>query len=346
MSKFFYAAVFFSMTLAPISSMAASGSSENNPTWTPGNPPVGWQAMPFQAPTWFDRSRDGAGWAIERYPPLTGQTQPLYSGIVYIYDAQRNPYWLLMAGTYQPPSYQQIIRDGLVGSFSGVLNDGVGGACPTCNYIVPDVGPSPYGSGVIAFDTGAEARVSYNGIPMEHIEPSRHILFQDFAPEWFVGDWRHETYVGAPGIPSPITPGGYISYYDMTIDIIPTPSWAGNIQRLNADTYRIPAPQTTVWMKATNTDLGGNAYIYFLFDTVEKKLRRVGTSNSVPIISTVAGIPTVIGYQWSPEDIFYELIPINDDTIIGIPYRNSVNYVNNTAATQSYNMVLRMTRKR
>ena len=132
----------------------------------------------------------------------------------------------------------------------------------------------------------------------------------------------------------------------MTIDIIPTPSWAGNIQRLNADTYRIPAPQTTVWMKATNTDLGGNAYIYFLFDTVEKKLRRVGTSNSVPIISTVAGIPTVIGYQWSPEDIFYELIPINDDTIIGIPYRNSVNYVNNTAATQSYNMVLRMTRKR
>ncbi|MEZ5455829.1 MAG: hypothetical protein R3F04_06920 [Lysobacteraceae bacterium] len=327
--------------LLPVDSNASTG----NPTWTPGNPPVGWQAMPFQAPTWFDRSRDGAGWAIERYPPLTGQTQPLYSGIVYIYDAQRNPYWLLMAGTYQPPSYQQIIRDGSMGSFSGVLNDGVGGACPTCNYIVPDVGPSPYASGVIAFDTGAEARVSYNGVPMEHIEPSRQILFQDFSPEWFLGDWRHEVYFGSNGVLTNGTPGN-INVDDLKIEQIPPPSWAGNIQRLNADTYRIPAPQTTVWMKATNTDLGGNAFIYFLFDTVEKKLRRIGTFTAIPINGSVAGIPTVIGYQWSPDEIFYELIPINDDTIIGIPYRNSVNYVNNTAATQSYNLVLRMTRKR
>lgn len=64
----------------------------------------------------------------------------------------------------------------------------------------------------------------------------------------------------------------------------------------------------------------------------------------MPIYGTISGIPTVIGYSWSPEDIFYELIPINDDTIIGIPYRNSVNYVNNTAATQGYNIVMRMTR--
>lgn len=336
--------------LASIAALACllsvdSNASTGNPTWTPGNPPVGWQAMPFQAPTWFDRSRDGAGWAIERYPPLTGQTQPLYSGIVYIYDAQRNPYWLLMAGTYQPPSYQQIIRDGSMGRFSGVLNDGVGGACPTCNYIVPDVGPSPYGSGVIAFDTGAGARVSYNGIPMEHIEPSRHILFQDFSSEWFLGDWRYEFYYGSSGVLPGATPGDII-INDVTISQIQKPSWASNIQRLNADTYRIPSPQTTVWMKATNTDLGGNAYIYFLFDIDEKRLRVINVSSAVPINGTIAGIPTVIGYQWSPDEIFYELIPINDDTIIGIPYRNSVNYVNNTAATQSYNMVLRMTRKR
>lgn len=322
-----------------------SNASTGNPTWTPGNPPVGWQAMPFQAPTWFDRSRSGAGWSIERFPPLAGQTQALYSGTVYIYDAQRNPYWLLMSGVYAPPSYQQIVRDGAMGSFSGVLSDGSGGACPTCNYLVPDVGPSPYGNGLIAFDTAAEARVSYNGIPMEHIEPARQILFQDFAPEWFVGDWRHELYYGTNGILGGGTPGD-IYTNDMTIGIIPAPSWAGNIQRLNTDTYRIPSPQTTVWMKATNTDLGGNAYIYFLFDTMEKRLRVINVSSAVPITGTVAGIPTVIGYQWSPEDIFYELIPINDDTIIGIPYRNSVNFVNNTAATQSYNMVLRMTRKR
>jgi hypothetical protein len=322
-----------------------SNASTGNPTWTPGNPPVGWQAMPFQAPTWFDRSRDGAGWAIERYPPLTGQTQPLYSGIVYIYDAQRNPYWLLMAGTYQPPSYQQIIRDGSMGSFSGVLNDGVGGTCPTCNYIVPDVGPSPYGSGVIAFDTGAEARVSYNGIAMEHIEPSRQILFEDFAPEWFAGEWRHEVYFGSSGIFSLGTPGDIVSN-DLVIQQIASPSWANNIQKLNSDTYIIPANQSTVWMKATNTNLQGNAYVYFAFDTINKKLRRYDTFSAQPINGTIAGIPTIIGYSWSPDDLIYELIPINDDTIIGIPYRNSVNFVNNTAATQSYNMVLRMTRKR
>jgi hypothetical protein len=52
----------------------------------------------------------------------------------------------------------------------------------------------------------------------------------------------------------------------------------------------------------------------------------------------------VIGLQLVSRRIFYELIPIDDDTIIGIPYKNSVNYVNNTAATQGYNIVLRMTR--
>jgi hypothetical protein len=99
-------------------------------------------------------------------------------------------------------------------------------------------------------------------------------------------------------------------------------------------------------MKATNTNLQGNAYVYFAFDTINKKLRRYDTFSAQPINGTIAGIPTIIGYSWSPDDLIYELIPINDDTIIGIPYRNSVNFVNNTAATQSYNMVLRMTRKR
>lgn len=337
-------AILIGMALTTSIGVAASGSSSNNPRWSPGNPPIGWQVMPFQAATWFDRSRDGAGWAIERFPPLAGQSQPLYSGTVYIYDAQRNPYWLLMAGTYVPPTYQQIIRDGAMGSFSGVLNEGHGGACPTCNYLVPDVGPSPYGNGQIAFDTSAEARVSYNGIQMEHIEPARQILFQDFGADWFLGNWRFEMYIGSDGVPYPGNSPGLIAYTDFTIGRIVAPSWAGNIQRLNSDAYRIPVPQTTIWMKASNNNLLPDAYVYFTYDTVEKKLRFIDTSNAVPINGTISGVPTVIGYQWSPEDIFYELIPINDDTIIGIPYRNSVNYVNNTAATQGYNIVLRMTR--
>lgn len=332
------------MALLPVVGFAASGSSTGNPSWTPGNPPAGWQPLPFEAPTWFDRSRDGAGWAIERFPPMVGQSQPLFSGTVYIYDDQRNAYWLLMAGTYVPPTYQQIIRDGAMGSFSGVLNEGHGGACPTCNYLVPDVGPSPYGSGLIAFDTGAEAHVSYNGIQMEHIEPARQILFQDFGPDWFLGDWRHEIYVGSPGVPSPMNVSGYIEYYDLTIQSIPAPSWAGNIQRLSAETYKIPVHQTTIWLKASDTSLPGSSSIYFLYDTIEKKLRRFNTGLAEPITQTVNGIPSIVGYKWSPEEFVFELIPIDDNTIIGIPYKNSVNYVNNTAATHGYNMVLRMTR--
>jgi len=99
---------------------------------------------------------------------------------------------------------------------------------------------------------------------------------------------------------------------------------------LNSDTYRIPVPQTTIWMKASNNNLLPDAYVYFIYDTVEKKLRVIDTGSAVPINGTISGVPTVIGYSWSPEALFYELIPINDDTIIGIPYRNSVNYVNNT----------------
>lgn len=332
------------LALLPAISIAASGYSTGNPAWTPGNPPVGWQPLPFDAPTWFDRSRGGAGWAIERFPPMSGQNQPLFSGTVYIYDAQRNPYWLLMAGTYVPPTYQQIVRDGAMGSFSGVLNDGQGGACPTCNYLVPDVGPSLYGSGFIAFNTGAEARVSYNGIQMEHIEPARQVLFQDFGADWFLGNWRQETYVGSPGVPSPMNVSGYIEFYDLTIESIQPPSWAGNIQRLNADTLRIPTPQNTTWLKASNTSLPGASSIYFLFDTIEKKLRRFNTGVAEPITQSINGVPSVVGYKWSPDEFVYELIPIDDNTIIGIPYKNSVNYVNNIAATQGYNMVLRMTR--
>lgn len=148
------------------------------PTWPLGNPPAGWRPAPFAAGSWFDPARNGSGWAIEKLSPLAGQTAPLYAGTVYTYDSAGKPYWLLMAGTLQYTGWDEYFRTGVSAKFGGVLNDGVNGACPTCAYVAPNVGPSPYGTGEIRFLGAAQADVYVNNgtAQVERIQASENIL--------------------------------------------------------------------------------------------------------------------------------------------------------------------------
>ena len=192
------------------------------PTWPLGNPPAGWRPAPFAAGSWFDPARNGSGWAIEKLSPLAGQTAPLYAGTVYTYDSAGKPYWLLMAGTLQYTGWDEYFRTGVSAKFGGVLNDGVNGACPTCAYVAPNVGPSPYGTGEIRFLGAAQADVYVNNgtAQVERIQASEHILLNPVA-DLLEGEWRLETYAASGSVNVNESPS---SIYE-----IQPPSWASAI---------------------------------------------------------------------------------------------------------------------
>lgn len=165
------------------------------PTWPLGNPPEGWRPAPFAAGSWFNPATNGAGWAIEKLSPLAGETRPLYAGTLYTYDSAGKPYWLLMAGTLQYTGWDEYFRTGVSAKFGGVLNDGVNGACPTCAYVAPNVGPSPYGTGEIRFLGAAQADVYVNNgsTLVGRIQTSEHILLNPVA-ELLEGQWKYQIY--------------------------------------------------------------------------------------------------------------------------------------------------------
>lgn len=201
---------------------AAFAETYTAPTWPIGNPPAGWRPAPFAAGSWFDPARNGSGWAIEKLSPLAGQTAPLYAGTVYTYDSAGKPYWLLMAGTLQYTGWDEYFRTGVSAKFGGVLNDGVNGACPTCAYVAPNVGPSPYGTGEIRFLGAAQADVYVNNgtTQVERIQASEHILLNPVA-DLLEGEWRLETYSASGSVSVNDSPS---SIYE-----IQAPSWAGAI---------------------------------------------------------------------------------------------------------------------
>jgi hypothetical protein len=204
------------------------------PTWPIGNPPAGWRPAPFAAGSWFDPARNGSGWAIEKLSPLAGQTAPLYAGTVYTYDSAGKPYWLLMAGTLQYTGWDEYFRTGVSAKFGGVLNDGVNGACPTCAYVAPNVGPSPYGTGEIRFLGAAQANVYVNNgtTQVERIQASENILLNPVA-ELLEGEWTYQTYRASGSIQTASTAE---SIYE-----IAKPVWASAITA-DANIMHAPAP--------------------------------------------------------------------------------------------------------
>lgn len=204
------------------------------PTWPLGNPPAGWRPAPFAAGSWFDPTRSGAGWAIEKLSPLPGETAPLYSGTVYTYDSAGKPYWLLMAGTLQYTGWDEYFRTGVSAKFGGVLNDGVNGACPTCAYVAPNVGPSPYGTGEIRFLGAAQANVYVNNgtTHVERIQASENILLNPVA-DLLEGEWEFQQYLASGSV---IISSGVRTIYEVA-----TPAWALAITADANVMYR-PAP--------------------------------------------------------------------------------------------------------
>jgi|JI10StandDraft_1071094.scaffolds.fasta_scaffold227421_2 hypothetical protein len=203
------------------------------PSWPLGNPPEGWRPAPFDAGSWFDRERNGAGWAIEKLSPLAGQTNPLYAGTVYTYDSSGKPYWLLMAGTLQYTGWDEYFRTSVSAKFGGVLNDGINGACPTCNYVAPNVGPSAYGIGEIRFLGAARADVYFNNdtTPVERLETSEHILLSSVA-NLLQGTWERQRYIASGRVIE------YGSAFSTTISEVSPPAWAASISSDSAVLHR------------------------------------------------------------------------------------------------------------
>lgn len=306
------------------------------PSWPLGNPPEGWRPAPFDAGSWFDRERDGAGWAIEKLSPLAGETNPLYAGTVYTYDSTGKPYWLLMAGTLQYTGWDEYFRTSVSAKFGGVLNDGVNGACPTCSYVAPNVGPSAYGTGEIRFLGAAQADVYVNNgsTHVERLETSEHILLNAVA-DLLEGEWRREIYSAS----------GSVSLNTDTYTIYETtaPAWAS---ALTADANVMHKPRTTDrWFVVS----GSITNAYLVLNSDEGSLRRycfeVDAGCGTEVIGNTGGlgIPGRIGFHMSA-NAQVEIFNLNDkDTLILNQYKNDRSRVQNI--TESHNQAIRYRRE-
>lgn len=310
----------------------ANAETYSAPTWPLGNPPAGWRPAPFAAGSWYDPARNGAGWAIEKLSPLPGETAPLYAGTVYTYDSAGKPYWLLMAGTLQYTGWDEYFRTGVSAKFGGVLNEGVNGACPTCAYVAPNVGPSPYGTGEIRFLGAAQADVYVNNGTMhvERIEASEHILLNP-VEELLEGQWRLETYAASGSV---TVNDGASSIYE-----IQPPSWAGSITA-DANVMWIPSvndrwfvysalgPDYPIVLSANN---GSLIRYCFVADP------SCGTET---IASTGVGVPQRTGFHMRAGAEISMIALIDRNTLVRTAHLN----LRTGAATPSTNLAFRYRR--
>ncbi|MBK9492999.1 MAG: hypothetical protein IPO08_00400 [Xanthomonadales bacterium] len=288
--------------------------------WPAGNPPDGWRPEPYKAGSWFSMERNGAGWAIERLPPLAGETRPLYAGTLYTYGSGGLPYWLLMAGTLEYVGWQEYFRTGATAKFSGVLNDGINGACPTCAYHPPTVGPSPYGTGEIRFLAAAEADVYVNGTQrVERIKTSEHLLLRPVA-SLLEGEWKRFEYLN----------NGTVTEYTDTYVFtrITTPAWAGNITAA-ANVQHKPRATNTVWYSHT---LPGWNMVYDMDSaTIRAYNMPEGTTVCGEELTEVSnlGIRQRIGYIMTAECLIFDMVLIDDNTIVETAFYNNKDRVQN-----------------
>ncbi|HRF54608.1 MAG TPA: hypothetical protein PK027_09140 [Aquimonas sp.] len=311
---------------------AAFAETYTAPTWPIGNPPSGWRPAPFEAGSWFDPARNGSGWAIEKLSPLAGQTAPLYAGTVYTYDSAGKPYWLLMAGTLQYTGWDEYFRTGVSAKFGGVLNDGVNGACPTCAYVAPNVGPSPYGTGEIRFLGAAQADVYVNNgtAQVERIQASEHILLNPVA-ELLEGEWRLERYFASGSVS---INDGAASIYEITV-----PGWATAI---TSDGNVMHKPQQgDRWF--VSSDLGANYPIVLGADGSIRQYCFVADSqcgNETLASNGGIGVPSRVGFHMKAGAEIWVFALIDRNTLVRTAHVN----LRTGAATPTTNLAFRYRR--
>jgi hypothetical protein len=263
----------------------------------------------------------------------------LYAGTVYTYDSSGKPYWLLMAGTLQYTGWDEYFRTSVSAKFGGVLNDGVNGACPTCSYVAPNVGPSAYGTGEIRFLDAAQADVYVNNgsTHVERLETSEHILLNAVA-DLLEGEWRLGTYYASGSVSL-----GSDMYDLHTIYEIEVPAWAS---ALTADTNVMHRPRTTDrWFVMSR--LGSNYPL--VLDSENGSLRRYcfdpENNCGTEVIGNTGGlgVPGRIGFNMSASARVGLFSLINKDTIIDSEYINDRSRIQND--TQFPNKAFRYRRE-
>ena len=281
------------------------------PTWPAGSPPEGWRPGPFVSSSWFDKARDGSGWALSRLPNLPGSNLPFYSGTVYTYDNQGDPYWLLMTGEWQQTAWQQFFLTGEIGRITGGMVDGRQGACPVCPYVAPVVEPSPYGTAEIRFVGGdGRAEVRMDGVLSETIRPSELNLWTP-VEDLLVGFWNENHYDGTAG---KIYDFGGI---DDTIErMAGPPSWFNNLQTLNADVLRVPSLQNSVFYRFVGVPTDEEVLVY---DKSDGTIIAYRFTQGQAIVETNRRV----GYRMSENDGITRYILIDDHTMVRVRQRNS-----------------------
>lgn len=304
---------FVASALFAIASFANAASvlvTSSAPRWNPGSPPDGWTLRPYAAGSWFDANRSGAGWALERFQPLAGQTLPFYSATLYTYDTAGNPYWLLMTGTFQQSSWQHFFATGEIGKVEGSLFDGQGGACLGCNYIAPTVEESNYGTGTLTWTgAGDEMNVYSNGQFKETVTPSAHILFGNVLSNFAQIAYR-EDYTGS-GVNA-----GKIYRDDFRFTQISCPSWIGNLTAGDAQVARIPQVDTSICFSETGASTNDQFVIY---DTADNLFIRYSFVAGQEIISG----NTRVGYRMSSNDYAGRIIMVSSNSFVEFGYANS-----------------------
>lgn len=296
--------------------------------WPAGDPPSGWRPEPYKAGSWFSMERNGAGWAIERLSPLAGETRPLYAGTLYTYDASGRPYWLLMAGTLEYVGWQEYFRTGAIAKFSGVLNDGINGACPTCTYRPPTVGPSPYGNGEIRFLAAAEADVYVNGTQrVERIKTSEHLLLRPVA-NLLEGEWKRFEYRN----------NGEVKEYagSYFFSRITTPPWASNITAA-PNVQHVPRSNNTVWF--SHTVPGWNMVYDIENASIRQYQMHEGNTNCGEELTEVSnlGIRQRVGYIMKADCLMGDLVLIDDNTLVETFFYNNKDRVQNLPVSNLQN---------
>lgn len=280
------------------------------PTWLPGSPPEGWTLRPYAAGSWYNQSQSGSGWAIERFQPLAGQTQPFYSGTLYTYDNAGNPYWLLMTGTFEPASWQTLFSTGEIGRITGPLFDGQGGACLGCNYIAPTVEESPFGTGTLVWQgIGNHMQVFSNGQYKETVMPSAHNLFGDALSNFAQVGYREE-YTGSGAN------GGKIYRDTHRFTQITCPAWLGNLSAGDAQVARIPQISTSICFSDYQYPTNDQLVIYDSAD------------NTLIHYSFVMGQETLSGntrtaYRLSSSDAAGRIVMVNSNSFVDFGYLNT-----------------------
>lgn len=263
-----------------------ANASDPAPGWTDFNQlPERWLPSPYEAVSWYDQARDGAGWGIDKLPPAPGQTRPFYAATLYTYTASGSPYWLQVAATLQPPDWNALFRTGEAGRVVGTLFDGTGGACPTCAYVRPSIAPSPYGTGTLRFFGAGRTTVEMSGVVVDRVQAAEHMLFESVPALLTEGTWNARVYNGTGGSGG----GGWINAGDNNtrlIQITP-PSWAANITA-DANVLHVPNPQSSVWFVLSGNDTGTNfkgEFFPLILDTEKGTLIQYCFTNGAPFSS-------------------------------------------------------------